>query len=159
MALSPAYSAGYKAALVDTPPTVVHSSNWGAKLRFSKDKLTFTAAGQGTAPIIHMPAGKIVIFPDLCRLVCPQGTATADLHVGYGPYTNAAGSVVNRDDNAFADNVDIGGAAKDEAFSLPAAPYLEFESQSGFDIEVMIDTANSPASGDLIIVVAFAQGN
>lgn len=160
MAITPAKSSQY--TMQDgTHATILRapSSDVGSKLRASYGKLTFTAAGTGTAKMLRLPPGKVRVHTDLCRVVCPVGTATADLHVGYAAYTGGDGVAVVADDNAFADNVDVGGGAIDAAFSLPAGGFLEFDSLDGVDIEVMIDTANSPAAGDLVVSVVYQMGN
>ena len=147
------------------PQTFVPSSDWGSKLRASFSKLTFTAAGFTTAglgdiKLIRMPAGPVRIFPDLCRLVCPAGTVTSDLDIGFGAYTNAAGATVALDGIALADSLDVGGGALDQSLPLPAvASMIEVNSRDGFDIVASFDTANSPAAGDMYVTVAYMIGN
>src|SRR5690349_20878097 len=82
-----------------SPRTFVPSSDWGSKLRASWAKLTFTAAGftsasAGDISLIRMPAGPVRILVDQSWIVCPQGTATSDLDIGYGAYTGADGVAV-----------------------------------------------------------------
>lgn len=147
-----------------SPRTFVPSSDWGSKLRSSHAKLTFTAAGFTTAALgdislIRMPAGPVRILVDLCRLVCPVGTATSDLDVGIGPYTNAAGSAVALNGNQLADSLDVGGGALDQTLPLPTGGFVEVNSRDGFDIVCSFDTANSPASGDLVVNIVYQIGN
>jgi hypothetical protein len=142
----------------------VAPSDWGAKLRASYDKLTFTAAGftsaaAGDLRLIRMPVGKVRIYPDLCRIVCPAGTATSDLDIGISSYTSVTGATVALAGNALADSLDVGGGALDQTLPLPTNGILEVESASGFDIVCSFDTANSPASGDLHITIVYQQGN
>jgi hypothetical protein len=158
MPLSPSKSEQY--AKYDAQPRqYVPSSDWGSKLRYSFGKITFTAAGQGTAQMVRLPAGRVRVLSDLSRIICPAGTTTSDLHVGYGPYTKQDGTAVARVDNAFANDLDVGGGAIDQPFPLPAEGFIEFDSRDGVDIEIMIDTANGPASGNAYVMVAFMQGN
>jgi hypothetical protein len=138
--------------------------DWGSKLRSSHAKLTFTAAGYTTAAagdikLIRMPAGKVRILSDLSRVVCPAGTSTADLDIGIGAYKNNAGTTVDLDGVALADSLDVGAGALDQALPLPTGGFLEVESQDGFDIVASFDTANSPASGDLVINIVYQIGN
>ena len=165
MAISaPAKSAQYT-NYTASPQTFVPSSDWGSKLRASFCKLTFTAAGYTTAAagdisLIRMPPGAVRIMPDLCRLVCPAGTATSDLDIGIGAYTTAAGVATAAAPIALADSLDVGGGALDQTLPLPAtASMLEVNSQSGFDIVCSFDTANSPASGDMYLTVVYLIGN
>jgi len=146
------------------PQTFVPSSDWGSKMRMSFCKLTFTAAGFTTAALgdislIAMPPGAVRIFPDLCRLVCPVGTATSDLDIGIAAYTNAAGTAVALAGIALADSLDVGGGALDQTLPLPTNGLLEVNSQSGFDIVCSFDTANSPAAGDMYLSVVYQIGN
>lgn len=146
------------------PQTFVPSSDWVAKLRVSYCKLTFTAAGFTTAALgdislIRMPPGAVRILPDLCRLICPAGTATSDLDIGISAYTNAAGTAVALAGAALADSLDVGGGALDQTLPLPANGHLEVNSLDGFDIVCSFDTANSPASGDLHLSIVYMIGN
>ena len=164
MAISaPAKSSQYT-DFTASPRTFVPSSDWGSKLRSSHAKLTFTAAGFTTAALgdislIRMPAGPVRILSDLCRLVCPAGTATSDLDIGIGPYTNVAGATVALAGIALADSLDVGGGALDQTLPLPTNGILEVHSAAGFDIVASFDTANSPASGDLLINIVYQVGN
>lgn len=147
-----------------TPQTFVPSSDWGSKLRSSHAKLTFTAAGftsaaAGDIKLIRMPAGHVRIFSDLCRLVCPVGTVTADLDVGIGSYVNLAGTTVALDGIALADSLDVGGGALDQTLPLPTGGFVEVYSRDGFDVVCSFDTANSPAAGDLVLNVVYQVGN
>jgi hypothetical protein len=146
------------------PQTFVPSSDWGSKARISFCKLTFTAAGftsaaAGDISLIAMPPGAVRIFPDLCRLICPVGTATSDLDIGIAAYTNAAGTAVALSGIALADSLDVGGGALDQTLPLPTNGLLEINSQAGFDIVCSFDTANSPAAGDMYLTVVYQIGN
>lgn len=146
------------------PSLMVPSSDWGSKVRSSHSKLTFTAAGFTTAAagdlkLIRMPAGKVRILSDLCRLVCPAGTATADLDIGISAYTKQDGTTQALQGNVLADSLDVGAGALDQTLPLPAGGFLEVESKDGFDIVASFDTANSPASGDMVLNVVYQLGN
>jgi len=164
MAISvPSKSANYT-NYTASPRTFVPSSDWGSKVKASHAKLTFTAAGYTTAgsgdiALIRMPAGPVRILSDLCRLVCPAGTATSDLDIGISAYTGIDGVAVALDGVALAASLDVGGGALDQTLPLPAGGFLEVNSQSGFDIVCSFDTANSPASGDLVLNVVYMVGN
>lgn len=158
MALTPSKSTEYTNYSA-TPREFNKPHVWGAKLRFSYAKLTFTAAGTGTAQLIRLPAGKVWIIPDLCRVIqTAAGTLNADLHIGNAAYTKQDGSAGAAVNNSLADNL-AADAAIDSALTAPASDILEFDSQDGVDIEAMYDTANSPASGDLVLMLAYSQGN
>lgn len=146
-----------------TVPNKIPSSDWGSKLRASYAKLTFTAAGFTTAALgdialIRMPAGTVRILVDLCRIICPAGTTSSDLDIGVSAYkTN--GATVALVGNALADSLDVGGGALDQVLPLPAGGFYEVTSDEGFDIVCSFDTANSPASGDMVVAVVYQQGN
>lgn len=158
MALTPLYSAGYLAALVNTPPTPVNGAHWGGKARVSKDKLTLTAAGTGTAPMVRLPAGKLVIFPDLCRIACPAGVTDSLLHVGLGEYIDADGETQVADIDALLAD-EPADVAVDKALALPTGAYLEIETKTGVDVTVTIADEDSAASGSIYLVVVWSQGN
>lgn len=107
-----------------------------------------------------MPPGKVRVISYLSRIVCPIGTATSSLDVGYAAYTKQDGTAAAAVGDAFIADADVGGGAIDSAFLLPtAAEFLEFDSQNGFDIVCSFEIANSPASGSLYCMVAYQQGN
>lgn len=146
------------------PPTLNFAYDWGAKLRVNYGKLTFTAAGftsaaAGDLQLIRMPPGKVRILSDLCRVCCPQGTATSTLDIGLGAYVNNAGTAVALSGAQLASALAVGAGIIDQTIPLPAVGFLEIESQNGFDIVASFATANSPASGDLIVAIAYMQGN
>jgi hypothetical protein len=130
---------------------------WGAKLARSYGKLTFTAAGQGVADLIKMPAGRVIILPDLCRVVCPAGAAGATLDIGYAAHVNDLGVAVVADPDALLTAEVITGAI-DMAFTDPTNGELELVSQDGFSITATVAVANSPAAGDLLVSVVYAIG-
>ena len=147
-----------------TPPVMNDGRDHGP-LFMNYGKLTFTAAGFTTAgagdlKLQRMPAGKVRIYSRLSRVICPVGTATADLDVGYGAYTKKDGTVQVLDGDAFLASADVGGGAIDTDLD-GIADYYEIESASGVDVVASVDTANSPAAGDLIVMLAYthdAQG-
>jgi hypothetical protein len=146
------------------PPTMVKPSDWNSKLRHWQSKLTFTAAGFTTAALgdialIRMPAGRVRILVDLCRVICPVATATSDLDIGVSAYVGVDNVAVALSGNALADSLDVGGGALDQALPLPANGELVIESRSGFDIVCSFDTANSPASGDMYVRIVAQVGN
>ena len=163
MAISaPVRSAQYNDAFINRAKVLAY--DWGAKLRTSYGKLTFTAAGftsaaAGDLALIRMPSGKVRIYSDLSRVVCPIGMATSDLDIGISAYTNEVGATVSFAGAVLADSLDVGGAAIDAAFTLPLGGFLEVASRDGFDIVASFDTANSPAAGDLVVAVVYSIGN
>lgn len=140
--------------------TLVHGAYWGGHLYAVYAKLTFTAAGFGTgiAKLSMLPPGKKLIFPDLSRIICPQGTATATLDIGLGAYTKASdGSTVNATPTALMSAGAVGAGALDQAPTLPATAFLEIDSGGPVDVTARVNTANSPAAGDLEVLVVFAM--
>lgn len=124
--------------------------------------LTFTAAGftsaaAGDIALLRLPAGKIRIFRDLSYLKCPVGTATSDLDIGLGAYTNPDGSTTALQGNVLADSLDVGGGALEQVLPLPVGGSLLVESTTGVPVVCSFDTANSPAAGTLILKLAYAR--
>jgi hypothetical protein len=155
MALTPLHSSQYLIATTK-PIQGVSGAEWNGTLKASIGTLTFTAAGTGTAKMIILPAGKKIIYPYLSHIFCPAGTATADIHVGYSAY-KTRGVAVAADDNAFLDNADLGAGEIDQVLDLPDKDYFILDSDGPVDIEVLIDTANSPAAGELNLVLVWAS--
>ncbi len=145
-----------------SPQVMVKPTDWGASLKASYAKLTFTAAGFTTAGaldlfLIHMPAGRLRILPDLSRVVCPAGATGATLSLGWTAHTQMDGTTRAADGVGLVSSAVI-TAAIDVAFDAGVVLGLEFSSQDGFDIAASVAVANSPAAGDLIVVVAYALG-
>jgi hypothetical protein len=114
-------------------------------------------AGTGEVNLVSLPAGRIVIYSDLSRVVTSAYAATADLHLGFRAYTHQDGSAVAEDDNAFLDNADAGGGALDQAWVLPAGGVTELNSQGGITIYALIDTGNIENTDTLSGWVCYAM--
>ena len=145
-------------------PPVLNDGLDHAGLKSCFGKLTFTAAGFTTAAagdlkLQRMPAGKVRIHVDKSRVVCPVGTATSDLDIGIGAYIKTDGTVQTLQGAILADSLDVGGGAIDQVLPLPTGGYLEVESKDGFDIVASFDTANSPASGDLVVEICYQKAS
>ena len=160
MAISaPAQSTQYANTVAE--PVIQNPARDNAKVRIAIGELTFTAAGFTTAAagdlkILKMPAGKVRILGALSRVICPAGTATADLDLGIGAYTKADGTTQALVGNNLADSLDAGGAL--DAVLAPTGGVLEIDSKSCFDVVASFDTANSQASGTLRVLVAYVHG-
>ena len=127
-------------------------------LRMATANYTSDTAETGTIKMIRLPAGVVRVYPWLSRILTSQFAATSDLHIGYAAYTNSAGTAVAGDDNAFADNLDVGGGPINQVWPLPATGtslYTEFDSQTGIDIEILIDTANIESADTIEMVCAY----
>jgi len=145
-----------------TPPTKTKPGDWGAKLRASWSRLTFTAAGFTTAslgdiPLFILPPGVCRVLSQLSRAITPVGTATSDWDIGYGAYTKQDGTAVVADYDGIAASVDSGGGAIDQDLN-DIAQYFEFDSISGVQIGCSYDTANSAAAGDQVVYLVYMLG-
>ena len=131
----------------------------GGQLQMAHGTWTSTVAGVGEASVIKLPAGKIRVHSALSSLLTGNlSLAGADLHIGYAAYTGSDQVAVVADENAFLDNADLGGAALSGAWLLPAvttAIYTEFNSESGIDITITIDTANASIGETVQLVCAY----
>lgn len=155
MALTPEKSAQYT-DFTAIPGVSVHGAEWDGKIRTAVGKMTYTAAGQGQAKMLRLPAGRKLIFPDLCRIVSPAAAAGSTIDVGHGAYTKPDGTAVAADIDAFLDG-EVNTAAVDKAFVLPAAPYFVLDSKDGVDITMDVAVADSPSTGDAYVVVVYAM--
>ena len=97
-------------------------------------------AGVGTIPLRKLPAGKITIIPDLCRLITSAFAATSDIHLGHQAYVKRDGTTEAADDNEWLDNGDAASGV-DVAWGLPAVP-VTIDSRDGVMLEAMVDTGN-----------------
>ncbi len=142
-----------------TPPVL--NEGLDGRLLIKHDTLTLTAAGYTTAnaadlTLMRMPAGKVRIYGHLSRLILPAATATSDFDLGFGAYTNQAGTAVAANGVAMDASIDVGGGAIDQDLDTVADVY-EIESKSGFDIVGSYDTENSAASGVMRLIIAYTH--
>ncbi len=125
--------------------------------------LTFTAAGftsaaAGDIALLRLPPGNIRIRLDLSYLICPAATATSDLDIGLAAYTKADGTTQALQGSLLADSLDVGGGALSQILpGNPAAGSIIVNSQSGVVVVCSFDTANSPASGSLILKLIYQK--
>jgi hypothetical protein len=143
-------------------PPALNAARDHSGLFVAYGKLTFTAAGFTTAAagdlsLLQLPAGKLRVYSHLSRLICPIGTATADLDLGWASYVNSAGTTVTADGDGIAASLDVGGAAIDQDLD-DLADVFEFDSKAGVEIVASFDTANSPAAGDLHLWLVYSIG-
>lgn len=144
-----------------TPPVLNEGRDLGP-LKIMFGKLTFTAAGYTTASagdlaLGQLPAGQVRVYSHLSRVICPQGTGGADLDLGWGAYVKDDGTAGTANEDGIAASLDVGGAAIDQDLD-DIADHFEFNSKTGVPIVASFDTANSPASGDLIVQLVYSEG-
>lgn len=152
MAVTPDKSAQYT-NLTAVPPVLNDGRDHG-KLRMAHAKLTLTAAGQGDAKMIRLPAGKVRIFPRLGRLVAPQGAASSTIAVGLGAYTKMDGTTANADVDALLTATSTAGGAVTAALLGTAAGQVEFvelESKDGVDVTITAAGGDTAAAGDIVV--------
>ena len=111
--------------------------------------------------LFTLPPGRLIILPRLSQINTTQFEATADLHLGYRSYTDENGLTVAEDDNAFMDNVDVGGGALSGVWSaitgvVTAEPY-EIQTVNGLTLFVMIDTADIENADTLSVSCAYVR--
>jgi len=118
----------------------------------------FTSAAAGDISLLRLPPGNIRIRLDLSQLTCPAGTSTSDLDVGLAAYTKADGTTQTAQNNLLADSLDVGGGALALALpGNPAAGSILVNSLDGVVVVCSFDTANSPASGSLILKLVYQR--
>jgi len=129
-------------------------------VRYAPFSYTHAAgAGIGEVNLVRLLPGRIVVLPDLSRLVTSAFAANADIHIGTRAFTNPDGTAVAEDDNRFADNEDAGGGALDKAFPLPAGGKETLDSRDGVIVYAMIDTGNIEDNDTIDGYVAYVSGN
>lgn len=136
------------------------TTNPGTRLHELAASLVFTAAGFTTAAtgdlsLLTLPPGRLRIRLDLSRVKCPAGTTNADLDIGFAAYTKPDGTTQTAQANGLADSLDVGGGALDQ--NLSAGTVSLVDSASGVDVVASFDTANSPASGTLLVQIVYQR--
>lgn len=118
----------------------------------------FTSAAAGDLALLRLPPGRIRIYLELCRLTCPAGTVNSDLDIGLGAYTKTSDrSTQALQGSLLADSLDVGGGALAQNLpGNPAATSIVVDSVEGVDVVASFDTANSPSSGVLRLVIVYA---
>lgn len=111
--------------------------------------------------LFTLPPGKLIILPRLSEIITTAFEATADLHLGYRSYRDENGLLVAEDDNAFMDNVDVGGGALAGVWAsitgaVVTTPYT-IETVSGLTLFVMIDTADIENADTLSVTCAYVR--
>ena len=105
-------------------------------------------AGTGEINMVTLPAGKkqVNAAASWVKTSGTAFTATSDLHIGFRAYRDpsldTAAQSIAEDDNYFADNLDVGGGALDQAWPLPTTGIVTINSAGLFHIYTMIDTAD-----------------
>jgi hypothetical protein len=118
----------------------------------------FTSAANGDISLLRLPPGNIRIRLDLSYLTCPAGTATSDLDIGLAAYTKADGTTQTIQGSLLADSLDVGGGALSLVLpGNPAATSIVVNSTDGVVIVASFDTANSPASGNLVLKLVYQR--
>ena len=161
---TPTGSAQYNKQITAPVPGIAAALAEG-RLKVAPFSYTHAAgAGTGEINLFKLPAGPIILYPALCRILTTAFVATADLHLGYRAHVDQNGAAVVADDNAFADNLDVGGAAIDlgplnGGWPLPAIGHFAFNSQGGVVLYTLIDTANIEDADTIAGWVAWASTN
>lgn len=130
-----------------------------SNLKVKVAEYTHTAgAGTGEVNLFTLPAGRIRIYPDLCRIVTSQFGAAADLHIGHREYVNEAGTTVVEDDNEWLDNADAGGGALDAVLTDGTTNNV-YDSQEGIVVYAMIDAGNIEDTDTIYLVMVYSGGD
>jgi len=106
--------------------------------------------------MLTLPAGRIRIYPDLCRYTASQQDTDADLHIGHRAYVNEAGTAVAEDDNEWLDSADVAGGALDAVIGDGGTTLNQYESRSGIIVYMMIDTGNIEDTDTLSLCMVFS---
>jgi len=106
-------------------------------------------AGTGEIDLVALPAGRVIILPDLSRLVTSQFGSSATISLGYRAHTDEDGEAVTAVANALHNAGAAGSGALDTALGAPADGMLELVSQKGIDIYATVASGNIE-NGDTI---------
>jgi len=160
MAMTPTESAQYTSAQSQDRVQGIYGET---PLQFMYGKFTSTAAGAGTVTMFTLPAGRILLHLDLCRVYAEQGVSTADLDIGHGAYTNQDGTAVAADVDEWVASADVGAGIIDVTFTGTAgvkATVLvdELNSKEGIPLTMTVDTANWDDDDYCEVLVYYSKG-
>ena len=140
--------------------TKISAHDWG-RLQYAFFDYTHSAgAGTGEINLLLIPAGRVRILTDLCRIITSDMEANAVMDVGYRAYNDpeAATPAVVEDDNYFQSASAVGAGARDEALLLPASGHPVFNTRFGLEIFASIDTGNIADGDTLSGFIAYVRG-
>ena len=160
MAMTPTESAQYTSAQSQDRVQGIYG---GTPLQFYYGKFTSTAAGQGTVNMFTLPAGRILLHLDLCRIYAEQGVSTADLDIGHGAYVNQDGTAVAANVDEWIASADIGTAIQGVTFKGTGGVKTtvlvdELNSQEGIPVTMTVDTANWDADDYCEVLIYYSKG-
>lgn len=128
--------------------------------RFDYDQVAEGAANS-IIELVKLPAGRVRLLGANSKLYHNLTTGTVDLDVGWGAYTNMAGTAVDADADGLDDNVDCESAGV-VGLGTVAAVLAEcqtkvFESQEGVTITATIKTAVIAADDTIKGYIAYVM--
>ena len=112
-------------------------------------------AGVGEINMLKLPAGRIRLYPDLCRQMSSAMVATADLHLGHRAYNQEDGTLIAESNNEWLDNIDA-GAASDIVLADGGTTLNQYESRDGIIVYIEIDTANIEDTDTIQLLMVFS---
>ncbi len=128
-----------------------------SKLYIRYANYTHTAgAGVGEINMFTLPAGRIRIYPDLCRQMSSAMVSTANLSVGHRAYVNEAGTTVAVDVDEWLTDADA-SSALDAVLGDGGTTLNQYESQSGIIVYIAITTANIEDTDTIQLLMVFSH--
>ncbi len=116
---------------------------------------THTAgAGVGEINMFTLPAGRIRIYPDLCRYTASAMVSTANLSIGHRAYVNEAGTTVALDVDEWLTDADA-SSALDAVIGDGGTTLNQYESRDGIVVYVAITTANIEDTDTISLCMVF----
>ena len=140
--------------------TKIDAHDWG-RLQYAFFDYTHAAgAGVGEINLVKLPAGKIRVLTDLCRIVTSDMEAGAQMQVGYRAYADpeAATQAVVEDDNYFQEASAVGVGARDETLLIPAIGHPVFNTRFGLEIFVQITDGDIADADTITGYIVYVRG-
>jgi hypothetical protein len=146
-----------------------YSGNMLRILPFTWTHTATEGSGTGEINLCKLPAGKVLVIPQLSYLSTSDMAASADLHLGHRAYTDPSETsdttAVAEDNNEWIDNADSGGGALEgfwtgvasgsEYAGSVGASATVYHTREGLTIYVDIDTGDIESGDTITGYVAF----
>lgn len=145
----------------NSPKEFVDVSEWAGRLRVAYFSHTQSGAGDAgsTVDLVKLPAGRIRVMTDLCKIANSAFGAARTLDVGYQAYTAKDGTTTAADPDALTTAViDVSAAATNFlATAAGADPTLYINSRDGVTIDCVVAGGTIPDAATLYGVIVYMK--
>jgi hypothetical protein len=144
--------------LAASPKVPLYNDVQSGKLRFAYFTLTQVGAGDAASvqALCKLPAGRIRILRDLCKINTSAFGASRTLAVGHTGYTGLDGTVVAAAPSFLASAIDVSAAANNTLAGAAASdPTLAIDSRSGVTFQSAVAAGTIPDAATIKGYIAY----